>query len=475
MENNDSFINQNIIRDMSEGVMEIGLDGTIRMANPACCRILDVCEDKLIGNPFARCFFDFSENDAFNQTILDAIYDPETKHDNYVQYYTGEKIKQIHITTSYLNDDNKKIGIIAVFSDISEIVELRDAVSAMEKIKELNSKLEIRNKLISDTFGRYLSDEIVAQLLDTPEGLRLGGKKQYLTVLMSDLRGFTQMSERMDPKDLLTMLNHYLGQMTEIIIRHNGTIIEFIGDAILALFGAPTSSDRHAEDAVSSALEMQKEMVEVNKWNHDMGYPELSMGIGINTGDMIVGNIGSEKRVKYGVTGAHVNLCGRVESYTTGGQVLISPYTMEAVSERLDVCNVLEVLPKGLKEPICLYQISGIHGLNEIEYCPKDDTPVTLSSPVDISFRIIDGKHTDGTDRNGQIVALSKTKAILSTDCDLKQFDNILIDLSGNMYCKVLRKTTNNWELGMTAKSPDTEKKICEYIDIAQTSNHDPK
>ena len=224
-----------IIRDMSEGVMAIGFDGRIKFLNNAALDILDRTEEELLDRPFARCFFEYEENDGFNQAVLDAVYDRTGTHRNAVSYFTGEVTKQLNITTSFLREGEDKIGIIAVLSDISELTELRDAVKAMEKIKRLNSQLEMRNKLLGETFGRYLSDEIVRQLLETPDGLVLGGKKQVVTALMSDIRGFTAMCEQMDPRSLVTMLNHYLGEMTEIIEKHGGTVIEFIGDGILVL------------------------------------------------------------------------------------------------------------------------------------------------------------------------------------------------------------------------------------------------
>ena len=345
---------------MTEGVMTIGLDGVISYVNPATAMILGMNAQDLTGKKFIQCFFEYSENDAFNQTILDAVYDSATTHRNVVAYYTGKNFRQLHVTTSYLHDNGIKVGVIAVLSDISELTELRDAVKAMQRIQQLNSQLELRNKLLSETFGRFLSDEIVRQLLDTPDGLLLGGKKRTLTIMMSDLRGFTAMSEHMEPQSLIAMLNHYLGAMTEVIQQYNGTIIEFIGDGILAIFGAPVASDHHASDAVAAAIAMQMQMEVINTWNTDRGYPILEMGIGINTGEVIVGNIGSEKRTKYGVVGSHVNLCGRIESYTIGGQILISPLTRSMVQCDLEVAQEMEVYPKGVKGALTLSRITGI-------------------------------------------------------------------------------------------------------------------
>lgn len=284
--------------------MAIGFDGIIKFLNRAALEILVRSEEELLNRTFAGCFFEYEENDGFNQAVLDAVYDRSGTHRNTVSYFTGEETRQLNITTSFLRDGEEKIGIIVVISDISELVELRDAIKAMEKIKSLNRQLEMRNKLLGETFGRYLSDEIVKQLLETPDGLELGGKKRQVTAVMSDIRGFTAMCEAMDARSLVTMLNHYLGEMTEIIEKYGGTVIEFIGDGILSLFGEPVKTNSHAADAVAAAIEMEAVMPEINRWNRAHGYPILEMGIGINTGEAIVGNIGSEKRTKYNVIGS---------------------------------------------------------------------------------------------------------------------------------------------------------------------------
>ena len=361
-------------------------------------------------------------------------------------------MRQLHVTTSYLRQGEEKIGVIAVLSDISELVELRDAVKAMERIKALNNQLELRNKLLSETFGRFLSDEIVRQLLETPDGLALGGKKRELTVMMSDLRGFTAMSERMPAHDLLSMLNHYLGEMTEIIQKNGGTIIEFIGDGIMAIFGAPAPSEVHATQAVVAAVEMESRMKEINRWNEAHGYPDLLMGIGINTGEVIVGNIGSEKRTKYGVTGANVNLCGRIESYTVGGQVLIAPTTREKIGVPLTVASEMEVMPKGVKAPIVLSRITGV-GEPYCVSCPDGTVaPEKLASPVGISFFKIDGKHISAEAEIGSITHLSCDGAIVETNSEISVFDNLEIDIGQKLFCKVTQKNEASYTVVFTAK-----------------------
>lgn len=431
--------------------MVIGLDGRINDMNKAAAQILCRNAEEVTGMPFAAVFFEYEENDNFNQAVLDAVYDVGVSHNSIVDYFTGEEIKKLSVKTSYLLDGEQKVAVIAVISDMSELYELRDAIKAMEKISQLNEQLELRNKFLNETFGRFLSDEIVRKLLDTPDGLLMGGKKQELTILMSDLRGFTAMSEKMSPQNLVSLLNHYLGEMTEIIQKNSGTIIEFMGDGILAIFGAPVESEINAEQAVAAAVEMQMKMDEINVWNRSNGYPILEMGIGINTGDVIVGNIGSEKRTKYGVCGSNVNLCGRIESYTTGGQIIISPYTKKQIKPHLDIDNEFEVKPKGVDGTIVLSVVSGI-GSPYNTSCKKQLEPLkTLDKPIEITFCTIDGKHTSDDKNTGCMIAKSEKEALIQTEFPLSVYDNISIDMNGKVFAKVVRTDGNRFTVRFTS------------------------
>lgn len=449
------LIHKSIMQDMTEGVMTIGLDGVITYVNPAAASILEMDAQELTGRKFIQCFFEYPENDDFNQTILDAVYDSATTHRNVVPYFTGREFRQLHVTTSYLRDDGVKVGVIAVLSDISELTELRDAVKAMQRIQQLNNRLELRNKLLSETFGRFLSDEIVRQLLDTPDGLMLGGKKRTLTIMMSDLRGFTAMSEQMEPQALIAMLNHYLGAMTDVIQRYNGTIIEFIGDGILAIFGAPAPSDHHASDAVAAAVAMQMQMKAINEWNASRGFPVLEMGIGLNTGEVIVGNIGSEKRTKYGVVGSHVNLCGRIESYTIGGQILISPKTREMIACELDVAQELEVYPKGVKGMLTLSHITGIGKPYDLS-CGVDSEQESMTAvQIPAGFKRISDKHCSETVFAGIITAINEKSAVLKTQTPMELFENISLCADNEVFCKVIGVEEQGYRLRFTAGQAD--------------------
>ncbi|RMF23587.1 MAG: adenylate/guanylate cyclase domain-containing protein, partial [Cyanobacteria bacterium J083] len=215
---------------------------------------------------------------------------------------------------------------------------------------------------IRHTFGRYLSREIVATLLESPEGLKLGGERKSITILTSDLRGFTAIAEHLSPEEVVRILNFYLGTMAEVISAYQGTIDEFMGDGILVLFGAPVAREDDAIRAMACALAMQLAMQSVNQQMQKWGLPELAMGIGINTGEVVVGNLGSEKRAKYGVVGSQVNLTYRIESYTLGGQILLSPTTYNLGKDLIVIDEKKEVTPKGLQKPITVYGLVGIKG-----------------------------------------------------------------------------------------------------------------
>lgn len=445
-------IAQSLSENLLEGVVVIDFDGTIIFANPASFSILDVEESEMIGSKFATIFFNDPENDGFAQLVLDAAYDKNQPHQSVIAFQTEKKKKHLRVVTSFFRDPNgKPAGIMILISDLSVVVELEDSVKAMERINELNRQLNARNEILSKTFGQFLSDDIVKELLDSPDGLVPGGRKRFVSIMMSDLRGFTAMSERMDPDDLISMLNHYLEAMTDIIQARKGTIIEFIGDGIMAVFGAPVSSDTHAANAVAAALEMEKAMDKVNLWNAERGYPRLEMGIGLDSGEVIVGNIGSEKRMKYGVVGSHVNLCGRIESYTAGGQVLISPNVREQISSPLTIEKEMTVLPKGAKEEIVLSHVTGIGAPYNVKITVTKNAPKPIPEPIPICFFRIDEKHTMEQVFYGGITAVGRDCALMETESELALFDNLQLKAGGRLLCKVMEKAETGYFLQYTS------------------------
>ncbi|MFB2935452.1 CHASE2 domain-containing protein [Aerosakkonemataceae cyanobacterium BLCC-F154] len=305
---------------------------------------------------------------------------------------------------------------------------------------------------IRQTFSRYLTDEVVANLLESSDGFKLGGERRKVTILMSDLRGFSSVSEELAPETVVSMLNIYLGEMADVIMKYQGTIDEFIGDAILVLFGAPTQREDDAERAIACALEMQLAMGSVNKKNERLGLPSIEMGIGISTGEVVVGNIGSAKRAKYGVVGHHVNLTARIESYTVGGQILISESTLKEVDSIVRIDGEIEVQPKGFNEPISIYEVGGIGGKHSLYLSTEKSLLVPLKAELPIQYTLMDDKRIDGTVYYGSLIKLSENSAEIRCESILETFKNIKINLvnkdeeltvSADIYAKVLKKTTD--------------------------------
>jgi adenylate cyclase len=213
---------------------------------------------------------------------------------------------------------------------------------------------------IRDTFGRYLSKEVVDEILKSPGGVDLSGELRDITILVADLRGFTRIAESLEPRQVLELINRYLEKMTDIVMKHGGTIDEFTGDGILAFFGAPRAMPDHCQRAVQCALEMQGAMNGLNNENGDHNLPELHMGIGINTGQLIVGNIGSERRKKYGAVGSPINLAFRIEAQTGKGEILVSPEVSAQIDGVVGIKGPKEACLKGVDSPVTLYRLQGI-------------------------------------------------------------------------------------------------------------------
>ena len=332
-----------------------------------------------------------------------------------------------------------------------------------------NEGLEKRNQLISQVFGRYLNSEVVAELLEKPEAIKIGGDRKTLTILTSDLRGFTALSERLSPEEVVRILNLYLKYMSETIERYRGTIDKFMGDGILVLFGAPTTRPDDTERAVACAVAMQLVMVEVNEQITQWGHPPLQMGIGINTGDVVVGNIGSETRIDYSVVGNQVNLTYRIESYTVGGQVLISESTWKRVCHLAIIDDQKQVKPKGLDRPVTIYQVKGIAGDYNLFLPQEEEVFVNLSSPLPLRYTILEGKHIGADVFNGSLVQLSDRGALIISH--QKRKDDVPLELS-NIKLNLLDEVTGKCSDDIYAKvtSVDIEKKSFYIYITAQSS-----
>jgi len=287
---------------------------------------------------------------------------------------------------------------------------------------------ERERHFIRATFGRYLSNEIVEELLGSPEGLKMSGESRQVTFLVSDLRGFTSLSSRLSPHEIINILNNYFERMVEIIARYRGTVDELQGDGILVFFGAPLSASDDTERAIACAIEMQNAMPGINAVQQQKNLPELSMGIGINTGEVVVGNIGSEKRTKYGAVGSPINKTYRIESNTIGGQILISPTTYRKIQSHVLIQDTMEVRFKGIDQAVTLYDVNGIKGKYEVSLSEKAPEEFrSLERPLAISCFVVEGKAVSERAIPGHITGLSPSGAVASLDKEVGLLSNLKI------------------------------------------------
>lgn len=235
-------------------------------------------------------------------------------------------------------------------------------IEATKEIKELNDKLEARNKILQQVFGKYFSEDIVNVILDQPGGDALGGEKINVSILMADLRGFTTLSDKLEADAVVDIIDNFLAEMTKIIKEYKGVVIEFIGDEVLAIFGAPTPLECSEGNAIAAAITMQNKMRSINEYNRSKDYPEIGMGIGINKGEVFIGNIGSEYLMRYNVIGTNVNLCSRIEGYSSKGQILVSEAAVNNIKDILTIKNRYYIDPKGFSGDIPIVEVTGIGG-----------------------------------------------------------------------------------------------------------------
>lgn len=344
------------------------------------------------------------------------------------------------------------------------LVRIDDLVESLQRLTE---QLEQRNQFIRKTFGRYLTDEVVATLLESPTGLKIGGEKRKITMMMTDLRGFTSLSEHLGPERVVAILNRYLSTMVNIIKEQKGTIDEFIGDAIFVLFGAPFRQADQEERAVACAVRMQLAMDSVNAQNRRECLPEIEMGIGIHTGEVVVGNIGSIDRMKYGVVGSDVNFTSRVQSYCVGGQIIVSQATREAIKDILEIGRQLEGRAKGIEGVVTLFEVLGIRGAHNLFLPERSDAFIPLSATIAMECAVVSGVHLSREQFGGQLTRLSARRAWAQLDQPVAEFSDLRMHvmddkgskIAGAMYGKVISSAPGGREflISFTAMSAEIE------------------
>jgi len=242
------------------------------------------------------------------------------------------------------------------FAKPCELIELRTRLASLRRLKGLQDELAAKNRLLQTLLGRYVSETVAAEIIASPERhLRLGGEKCEVTVLFADLRGFTPVAEALEAQEVVDILNAYLTRVVDAVFAHGGTLDKFRGDGVLAVFGAPVAHEDDPACAVRCALDLQTAMKSLTF----AARPELRLhlGIGINTGEVIAGTIGSDRRMDYTVVGHEVNVAARFESNAGPGQVLITGSTYERVRDLVEVRELGTLRVKGSGQGIPAFDV----------------------------------------------------------------------------------------------------------------------
>lgn len=415
-----------IFENTEDAVCLVSSNGVLLEANPSAEKLFGISADSAIKIWDAIPFVE--GNDDLIQLFIDAIAQKLKSQEEIVDYVSNDgTIYNLHVRLNYFKKDDMAVFLV-VITDLTKLIQVRSA------------------------FARYTSPDIADYVLTTAEGQKRGGLTQEVTILMSDLRGFTALSSKMPAQRLINLLNHYFEAMVAVISKYGGTVIEFLGDGIFVVFGAPKEMPDHATNAVKCAIGMQNAIKEVNKWTEENGYPELAMGIGINTGSVVVGNIGSENKMKYGCMGQTVNIAGRLESLTVGGQVLITDHTRQKLTGEFESCSEGSFLPKGAKEELKYYEVSKLDDL-------LVDTNYSVIVWVDCNkeeydLHTVAEKTVEAVGHSATIYKLSTDKkhALISCEYELQPRTNIMLQQGDNrIYAKVIKPEYDGYIICFTS------------------------
>jgi adenylate cyclase len=239
-------------------------------------------------------------------------------------------------------------------------LELISAVAAQTAIAVENARAHerlAREEVARANYSRFLPEYVVTQMLENPESFKLGGVNQTITVLFADIRGFTRISEHAPPERIVGLLNRYFSAMTDIIFAHGGTLDKYLGDGLMALFGAPAATPEDASNALNAAVAMQRRIMGINLELSGEGLPELGVGMGLHTGEATIGYIGSERRSEYTAIGDTVNTASRLESNARGGEILLSDTTAQAAHQRYKLKPREPIMVKNRVQPVKLWEV----------------------------------------------------------------------------------------------------------------------
>ena len=324
--------NESILTSIATGVITINTLGEVDSINKAGQKIIKKVPEKIIGNHYMYLF----EKD---EHIIELITNAEIENKIYSELNTPflsvSKEAVVNVSASPRVDLNGKIsGLVLTIEDITDI----------SKVK--------------NTFKRYVSKQVVDELLDDDAKLNLGGEKREVTVLFSDIRGFTSMSEKMEPENVVSTLNKYFSLMIDIVFKNNGTLDKIIGDELMIVYGAPTSSEDDTERALKTAVEMQEKINIFNKEREKKGEVPIKVGIGINKGLVVSGNIGSRELMDYTVIGDTVNLGARLCSAAGPDKIIVSKTVWEATKKIYSYKKLKPIKVKGKRDEINIYEVN---------------------------------------------------------------------------------------------------------------------
>jgi adenylate cyclase len=302
-------------------------------------------------------------------------------------------------------------------------------------------QLEQQNRHTRTLFDRFVSSNVAAALLEGDNSQTPQQQLINVTILISDLRGFSLITADHSPAVVVRLLNIYLESMFEVVEQFGGTIDEVLGDALLVLFGAPQPCANHAEIAIACAIQMQLTMERVNRINREQALPELAMGIGLCSGDVMAGTIGSGRRAKYAVVGAAVNLAARIEALTVGGEIFAAEASVRGLGALLRIDARHRWMVKGAGEPLQVVEIGAIAGAYNLALPRSAATPAPLPRPLRVVYQPIQAKRRHGPPREALITHLGDREAWLAPQgADLEPFDDIVLrvpDHPGDVYAKV--------------------------------------
>ena len=324
--------NESILTSIATGVITINTLGEVDSINRAGLKIMKNNPEKIIGNHY---MYLFEKDEHIIELITKAEIENKVYSELNVPFLSVSNETIVNVSVSPRVDSNKKIlGVVLTIEDITDI----------SKVK--------------NTFKRYVSKQVVDELLDDDAKLNLGGEKREVTVLFSDIRGFTSMSEKMEPEKVVSTLNKYFSLMIDIVFKNNGTLDKIIGDELMIVYGAPTSSKDDTERALKTAIEMQEKINIFNKERKKNKEVPIKVGIGINKGLVVSGNIGSRELMDYTVIGDTVNLGARLCSAAGPDKIIVSKTVWEATKNLYPFKKLNPIKVKGKKDEINIYEVN---------------------------------------------------------------------------------------------------------------------